>query len=231
MYRIQQVKMNPDEPISLLPAKIIRKLRKSDIELRDMKIVKRSIDARGSEVKFVYTVDFNVIWRKSGRPAQLRTDKKIHLSVVQEKEEKTVIPGSEPMNTRPVVAGFGPCGMFAALTLAEAGYSPIVIERGMAVEDRVKDVENFWKTGNLNPESNVQFGEGGAGTFSDGKLTTGITNKKITKVLTDFVEAGASEDIMYLQKPHIGTDVLRTVVKNIREKIISLGGEIGRAHV
>lgn len=226
MYRIQQVKMNPDEPISLLPAKIIRKLRKSDIELRDMKIVKRSIDARGSEVKFVYTVDFNVIWRKSGRPAQLRTDKKIHLSVVQEKEEKTVIPGSEPMNTRPVVAGFGPCGMFAALTLAEAGYSPIVIERGMAVEDRVKDVENFWKTGNLNPESNVQFGEGGAGTFSDGKLTTGITNKKITKVLTDFVEAGASEDIMYLQKPHIGTDVLRTVVKNIREKIISLGGEI-----
>lgn len=130
------------------------------------------------------------------------------------------------LSTPPVVVGLGPAGLFCGLILAQAGYKPIVIERGRDVEQRRVDVENFWKTGVLNTESNVQFGEGGAGTFSDGKLTTGIKDVRIRKVLEEMVAAGAPEDILYKQKPHIGTDLLRTVVKNIRQQIVSLGGEV-----
>ncbi len=130
------------------------------------------------------------------------------------------------MPLRPVVVGFGPCGMFAALLLAEMGYRPVVLERGKRVEDRVRDVQAFWAGAALNPESNVQFGEGGAGTFSDGKLTTQIKDRRIRKVLEEFSKAGGGEELLYKQKPHIGTDVLRVIVKNIREKIIANGGEI-----
>ena len=138
---------------------------------------------------------------------------------------KEVPAGDQEMKHRPVIVGFGPCGMFAGLILAKRGYAPIILERGNKVEQRVEDVENFWKNGILNTESNVQFGEGGAGTFSDGKLTTGIKDVRIRKVLNEFVKAGADEDILYKQKPHIGTDVLRSVVKNIREEIIANGGD------
>lgn len=127
---------------------------------------------------------------------------------------------------RPVIAGFGPCGIFAALILAEAGLEPIVLERGESVDDRVKTVEKFWTEGILDTESNVQFGEGGAGTFSDGKLTTGIKDVRIRKVLQEFVDAGADPKILYKQKPHIGTDKLRNIVKTLRKKIEELGGEI-----
>lgn len=131
---------------------------------------------------------------------------------------------TKPM--RPVIAGFGPCGMFAALVLAEAGLCPVVLERGQSVDERLLSVKRFWREGILDTESNVQFGEGGAGTFSDGKLTTGIKDIRISKVLRDFVAAGADSNILYQQKPHIGTDQLRNIVKNIRRKIESLGGEI-----
>lgn len=129
---------------------------------------------------------------------------------------------------RPVIIGFGPAGMFAALMLAEAGFRPVVYERGQAVDDRIKAVENFWSTGVLNGESNVQFGEGGAGTFSDGKLNTQIkdTSGRIRKVLEEFVRFGAKPEILYVNKPHIGTDVLADIVKNIRNRIIELGGEV-----
>ncbi|MDR1136627.1 MAG: NAD(FAD)-utilizing dehydrogenase [Clostridiales Family XIII bacterium] len=149
--------------------------------------------------------------------------------------QATIAAGLEPMNVRraaprPVIAGFGPCGMFAALILAEHGLKPLVLERGKPVEERIVDVERFWKNGVLDPESNVQFGEGGAGTFSDGKLTTGISNHRVGKVLKEFALAGGGEDLLYKAKPHIGTDVLRIVVKNIREKIISLGGGVSFQH-
>lgn len=127
---------------------------------------------------------------------------------------------------RPVIAGFGPAGMFAGLILAEAGFKPLIIERGEDVDSRVRTVEAFWKKGVLKSESNVQFGEGGAGTFSDGKLTTGIKDIRISKVMDEFIEAGADSSIKYKQKPHIGTDKLRGIVKNIRWKIESLGGEV-----
>lgn len=145
------------------------------------------------------------------------------------KESEPAAPaamGETALAERPVVVGFGPAGMFAGLVLARHGYCPLILERGFDVERRKAEIEAFWRTGRLNPESNVQFGEGGAGTFSDGKLTTRINDSKMADVLKAFVEAGAPPEILYLQKPHIGTDILCRVVQNIRKKIISLGGEV-----
>ena len=142
----------------------------------------------------------------------------------------TVSPAAASVtaSVRPVIAGFGPAGMFAALELARAGFKPLILERGAPVDERVRDVEEFWRTGVLRGESNVQFGEGGAGTFSDGKLTTGVKDSFGRKqhILEEFISAGAPEDIAYEQYPHIGTDLLRDIVRNIREKIISFGGEV-----
>ena len=130
----------------------------------------------------------------------------------------------------PVVVGMGPAGLFAALTLARAGQPPIILERGRPVEDRARDVERFWAGGTLSPVSNVQFGEGGAGAFSDGKLTTGVNDRRIAHVFDTFVSHGAPEDIKWSHKPHIGTDVLRDVVKSIREELLSLGADIRFGH-
>lgn len=127
---------------------------------------------------------------------------------------------------RPVVVGLGPAGLFAALLLAKKGFNPIVFERGEDVDSRTKTVEEFWRTGELNPESNVQFGEGGAGAFSDGKLTTRIKDTRCDYVLDALVRNGAPEEIIYKGKPHVGTDILRNVVKNIREEIKRNGGEV-----
>jgi len=214
VYRIHEIKLGIDEDISSIPNKIKRKL-KTQSEIPEYKIVKESLDARDKgNIKYVYTVDFNI----NGKfPLLEKARQEVYVCPK---------PGGPRKNPRPVITGFGPCGMFAALILAESGYAPIVLERGRRVGERVDDVDLFFREGVLNTESNVQFGEGGAGTFSDGKLTTGINDKRVNKVLAELAAAGAGEDILYRQKPHIGTDVLRTVVKNIREKIISYGGEL-----
>ncbi len=136
------------------------------------------------------------------------------------------ISGTKELIGKPVVVGMGPCGIFAGLELAKRGYKPLIIERGPAMKERVKAVRLFNEERVLNPEANLLYGEGGAGTFSDGKLATGIKDGLIRNVLKEFTEAGAGEDIMYLAKPHIGTDVLRAVIVNLRKKIESLGGEI-----
>ena len=186
-------------------------------------IYRRSIDARrGRPLRTVYTVDI-MTERQEELVSRFKGEKYELLS-----EEGYVCPQKSGFSCRPVVVGFGPAGMFAALLLAKAGARPIVLERGKAVDERVKSVELLWNTGILDPESNVQFGEGGAGSFSDGKLNTLVKDKNYRGrfVLSTFVSHGAPEDIMYDAKPHIGTDLLRGCVKGIREEIISLGGEV-----
>ncbi len=227
MLRISQIKLNINEPVSSLPVHIRKALRIKDLKLKSWRIVKESTDARKKpDIKFIYTVDFEV---DDEQALLAKAEKMKGVNLVQAPDisytvTKTACAADE--NDRPVIVGFGPCGMFAALILAEAGARPVVLERGRRVDERTRDVEHFWKTGELDTSSNVQFGEGGAGTFSDGKLTTGIKDMRIGKVNSEFIEAGADASIAYEQMPHIGTDVLREVVKNIREKIISLGGDI-----
>lgn len=191
-------------------------------DISSWEVRRKSIDSRKKPyIQFVYTVDF-VTSRK------LRVNKIHGLSLVDEDKEKNVPPacGTAEMKGRPLVVGLGPCGLFAGLELAKRGYKPLIIERGPAMDKRIEAVETFRKDHILDPEANMLFGEGGAGTFSDGKIGTGIKDSLIRQVLGEFRDAGAGEDIMYLAKPHIGTDVLRTVIVNIRNKIIELGGEI-----
>lgn len=233
MLRIHEIKLSLTGKKEELPDLVRKKLGDKRLKIKALQIVKESIDARDKEnIKFVYSLDFDLAegQDEEGRfqleERLLKKCKGVKLERALNLTYEFVPQGSEKMNHRPVVAGFGPCGMFAALILAEMGYRPIVIERGKTMAERVKDVERFWQEGVLNPSSNVQFGEGGAGTFSDGKLTTQIKDPRIRKVLTELVEAGASPEILYKQKPHIGTDVLRRVVINIRKKIIDYGGEI-----
>lgn len=215
-YRMGQIRLKLGEPKERIPEKIVRGLRGAGKGLRpeNLEIVRESVDARKKQdIRKVYTVDFSC-------------DRKLNLPEAPDLTYRRAEPGMEEMACRPVIVGFGPCGMFAALVLAQQGYRPIVLERGGRVEERVAAVEKFWADGVLDPECNVQFGEGGAGTFSDGKLTTGIKDPRIRFVLESFVKAGADEDILYEHMPHIGTDVLRKVVRNLRQEIIGLGGEI-----
>ena len=212
-YRISEIKLNISQNEQDLPAAVRKKLKKRDLKIYDLRIVKESIDARKKpDIKLVYTVEFSC-------------NQKLSLDEAVKNEYKSPI-ANLGHKQRPVVAGFGPAGMFAGLILAEAGLRPIILERGEPVDQRMQTVLKYWQSGILNPESNVQFGEGGAGTFSDGKLTTRIKDVRIGKVLEEFIKAGADRSIEYKQKPHIGTDKLRKVVKNIRSKIESLGGEV-----
>ncbi len=187
----------------------------------EITMIKKSLDARKkSQIHYLYTVGIDEKAKRAGK-----LGKRVGFY-----EEKIYCPpnqGEQRLNTRPIVIGAGPAGLFAALLLAESGYRPLIIERGAPVEERTKDVMAFWQGGPLNPESNVQFGEGGAGTFSDGKLNTQVkdTHGRIHKVLGDLVLAGADSSIMYWHKPHIGTDVLQEVVKNLRLRIQQEGGE------
>ena len=200
---------------------ILNKLEKEIKEkVISYKIIKKSIDAR-KDIKFVYTFDVEV----NNEEKVLRRNKNI---IKTPKEEYVLnITGDKYLNNRPVIIGTGPAGLFLGYMLSKYGYKPILIERGEKIEDRVKTVEKFWEENSLNTESNVQFGEGGAGTFSDGKLNTLVKDKfyRMKKVFEIFIECGAPEDIMYDYKPHIGTDKLRDVVINMRNKIISFGGE------
>ena len=234
MYRIHQIKLPVGEPKDKIPEKILKKIGGRDLFIKEWEIVKESIDARDkSNLCWVYSVDFNVASRKNPKKnLRLPSEGKLKLETAPDMtyHAATTEEGAAHLTDRPVVVGLGPAGLFCGLVLAQAGYKPIVLERGKDVDRRHADVEHFWATGQLNPQSNVQFGEGGAGTFSDGKLTTGIKDIRIRKVLDEMVTAGAPADILYKQKPHIGTDLLRTVVKNIRQQIVKLGGEVRFEH-
>ncbi|MBP8691893.1 MAG: hypothetical protein KBI20_06465 [Sedimentibacter sp.] len=221
MYRIQQVKLPIDHKEDDLWIKAAEALRIKKEDIKDVSIFRKSIDARKKdEILFIYALDVETY--KNVKISKRNTN----VSLVEPFIYDVEVTGEKELNNRPVVVGSGPAGLFCALLLAEKGYRPIILERGRMVEDRVKDVEKFWKDGILNVRSNIQFGEGGAGTFSDGKLNTLIKDrsKRGKKVLEEMIEAGAPAEIAYVNKPHIGTDLLRNVIVNIRKKIISLGG-------
>ena len=188
------------------------------------RIVRQAIDARKKQdVCFVTHV---TVTAEGKTVKRLLRDKKLGAELLPEQEETPLAYGTEAPKGRIVVVGLGPGGLFAAWQLAQNGYRPLVIERGRPIDERVRDVEHYWQTGELNTESNVAFGEGGAGTFSDGKLTTRIKDAKIDGVAAQLIRCGAPEEIAYLAKPHIGTDRLRLVVKTMREQIAALGGEV-----
>ncbi len=218
MLRIRNIKLLPTEFEGDIKTKCEKKL---GCKILSYRIVKKSLDARKkSDIHFLYTVDVECI-NEEKVISQIHSD-----DISSYIENEYTVPQGKPSNIPPVVIGFGPAGMFAALALAEAGLNPIVFERGEDADSRKRSVEIFHTLGILNEESNVQFGEGGAGTFSDGKLTTSNSDIRIDYVLKKFVEAGAQENILYDAKPHIGTDILVKVVKEIRKKIIRLGGTV-----
>ena len=222
MIRLREISLPPEHNIAQLQFEAARLLKVQSGKVRQIKLVRRSVDARKKpDVRIIYTVDVAVdgneekIIRKSGC-------KRASIAPISYYR----VPKGVEVTTRPMVVGFGPAGMFAALVLALAGLNPIVLERGEDAQTRHEKVQTFFKSGKLNPKSNVQFGEGGAGTFSDGKLNTGVNNPRIGWILEQFVAAGAREDILFDAKPHVGTDVLLRVVQNIRKRIIDLGGEV-----
>ena len=223
MIRIQSLTLLPGQSEDLLKCKAAERLHVAEKHITQLRLRKKSVDARKKPQIFLhYTVDVSLDTDEAALIKKLHSP-----DVLPAPTEKYILPAAfKEEKPRPVVVGFGPGGIFAALVLAKCGLRPIVLERGADVDARTEAVNTFWKTGKLNPNSNVQFGEGGAGTFSDGKLNTGIHDIRIQWVLEQFVRAGADEDILYDAKPHIGTDRLKTVVKNLREEIIALGGEV-----
>lgn len=228
MIKISQIKLPMKHSSKDLEGAIEKNLRLRK-EIKSYKILKKSIDARKKEdIKFIYTVDVETSLSNKEERVLINRLKNQNITLSDTVYYQIPKSGSNPLGTRPVVVGTGPAGLFCGLMLARSGYKPLIIERGLDVEERVQAVEHFWKTNELNPKSNVQFGEGGAGTFSDGKLNTLIKDEygRNKKVLEIFVEHGAPSEITYLNKPHIGTDQLRGVVKSMREEIISLGGEV-----
>ncbi len=225
MIRVRQIKI-PIEKDSKeeLKHKLASKLNIKEKSIQDIKITKKSLDARQKpNLYYIYEVDINLNNEQSIFKNNLK-NKDILLSP----KEEYLLPsmGDKALIYKPIIVGSGPAGLFCAYLLAELGFQPLIIERGEPVEKRVETVEHFWTTGKLNKNSNVQFGEGGAGTFSDGKLNTLVKDKdyRMKKVFDIFISCGANPEILYIHNPHIGTDVLRTVVKNMRNKIIEMGG-------
>jgi uncharacterized FAD-dependent dehydrogenase len=226
MLRITDLQLPLDHNESALEEAVLDKLKISKADLINFIVFKRSYDARKkSNIILIYTIDAEV--RNEATTLKLlQSNPKI--SLTPDTSYHFVAHADHPINERPVVIGFGPCGLFIALLLAQMGLRPIVLERGKAVRERTKDTWGLWRKRKLHAESNVQFGEGGAGTFSDGKLYSQVKDPKHygRKVLTEFVKAGAPEEIMYVSKPHIGTFRLVKMIEEMRENIISLGGEI-----
>ena len=213
-----------------LEAAVAKRLRISGDALKSVRILRKAADARKKDnICLNYHVLADVdIPAKYGK--RLLTDKDI--SAWEKPKHAEPELGTLPMRARPVVIGAGPAGLMAALELAKYGYKPLLLERGKPVDKRVEDVQHFWSTGEFNPISNVQFGEGGAGTFSDGKLTTRVNDPVMADILETFVAAGAPENILWEHKPHVGTDMLRAMVKGLSKEIRALGGEIlYEAHV
>ena len=227
MIQLSQIKLKIPHSEKHLKDKIIKLLRIRPQDLLSVKILKKSLDARKKpELFYVYTVDVEVK-KEQDLKKKLKNVNNIHFHEAT-KSYTWNADGDKKLLHRPVIIGTGPAGLFCGYHLARMGYKPVLLERGAAVDERIQDVENFWNGGELKKNSNVQFGEGGAGTFSDGKLNTLVNDRfgRNQEVLRIFAEHGAPEHILYESKPHIGTDVLAKVVVNMRNAIISMGGEV-----
>jgi uncharacterized protein len=229
MIRLTELKLPLDHAADALPTLVAATLKVDRGDVAAIHVVKRSVDARKATLLRVYIVDVALVEpaREAALvEAQARSGGRVR--VAPDMRYRSVPTAPESIVERPVVVGFGPCGIFAALILAQGGYRPIVLERGREVRQRTKDTWGLWRKGRLDPDSNVQFGEGGAGTFSDGKLYSQIKDPRFLgrKVMNEFVAAGASEDILVDAHPHIGTLRLVKIVETMRAKIVALGGEV-----
>lgn len=226
MLRVTEIKLPLEHKPSEINAALIKKLAINAADLVEYSIFKRGVDARkANAILLVYSLDVTV---KGEAKVLARLSKDPHVKLAPDTSYKFVVNAPATLKDRPVIVGLGPSGLFAALILAQSGFKPLVLERGKAVRERTKDTWDLWRKSKLNPESNVQFGEGGAGTFSDGKLYSQIKDPKHygRKVINEFVKAGAPEEISYVSHPHIGTFRLVGMVEKMRETIIALGGEI-----
>ncbi|NOJ00182.1 NAD(P)/FAD-dependent oxidoreductase [Vibrio kanaloae] len=226
MIRLTEIKLPLDHEESAIQDAIEAKLGINSDQVLSFNIFKRGYDARKkSKILLIYTLDV-LVENEAELLEQFISDP--HVKITPDMEYKFVAKAVENQTERPVVIGFGPCGLFAGLVLAQMGFNPIIVERGKEVRERTKDTFGFWRKRALNTESNVQFGEGGAGTFSDGKLYSQVKDPKHygRKVIEEFVAAGAPEEILYVSKPHIGTFKLVTMIEKMRASIIELGGEI-----
>ena len=226
MLRLTEVKLPIDHAPGELEAAVLQRLGLTADELVGYAVFKRSVDARKPQaITFTYILDVTVK-DEAGTLERHRHDRRV--SVAPDTSYHPVAHAPQKLSSRPVVIGMGPAGMFAGLILAQSGFRPLILERGKVVRERTKDTFGFWRGGVLHSESNVQFGEGGAGTFSDGKLYSQIKDPKHygRKVLTEFVKAGAPAEILYAHRPHIGTFRLVSMVEKIRAAIFSLGGDI-----
>lgn len=225
MIRITQVKLPITHTYEDLLIRTAKLLRISDSQIKSLRIVKQSVDARKrEEIAYSYVLDV-----ETDREEQVvKRSKNSNASISKEKPYQFPASGSGTLSHPPVIVGSGPAGLFCGLMLARHGYRPLILERGGSVEERTRQVQTFWKEGKLDPDSNVQFGEGGAGTFSDGKLNTLVKDPigRNRKVLELFSEFGADPSICYVNKPHIGTDVLSRIVAAMRQEIIRLGGQV-----
>ncbi|HEY7864492.1 MAG TPA: hypothetical protein VIC51_00655, partial [Psychromonas sp.] len=228
MIRLNQVKLPLNHTDDALQQYVLKTLSISAGQLADIHIFKRGYDARKRNViTLIYTLDVTLTdVDEAALLAHFAKDSDVRQS--PDTQYKYVAQAPKNLTERPIVVGMGPCGLFSALILAQMGFKPILLERGKSVHERSKDTFRFWRKGELNTESNVQFGEGGAGTFSDGKLYSQVKDPNFLglKVKQEFVAAGAPAEIIYVSKPHIGTFKLVTMVERMRRQIIELGGEI-----
>ncbi|MCR4594217.1 MAG: hypothetical protein K5761_04105 [Clostridiales bacterium] len=222
MLRIREMKIGLEDDESILGDKAAGVLKIQPSDIKKLEIFKRSIYVKKGDIKFVYVLDVEVDADEKTLCERLGDDR---ITICE--KYRYILPESKRKNDlSPIVVGFGPAGMFAGLILARCGARPIILERGRDIDSRTADVNIFWTQRKLDTRSNIQYGEGGAGTFSDGKLTTGIKDTRCRFILEEFVNHGAPEDILVNSKPHIGTDNLKKIVKSIREEIISLGGQV-----
>lgn len=229
MIRLTEIKLPLNHAPEDLTTAITTKLKISAEQMASFVMFKRGYDARNKRnIQLIYTLDITLTDSDLTKDLLVQFESDNHVKATPDTSYKYVGEAPKDLTERPVVIGFGPCGLLAALTLAQMGFKPIIIERGNEVRQRTKDTFGFWRQRKLNTESNVQFGEGGAGTFSDGKLYSQVKdpNHYGRKVMTEFVKAGAPDEILFVSKPHIGTYKLVTMVEKMRAEIIALGGEV-----